>query len=54
MNWNPYQTFTWTKKQVKAWIDKHGSWAFYDGAAWKIITKKVFSDRYEVKFERTD
>lgn len=37
--WNPYMTYTWSMAQVKAWVNLHGPWAFYDGKQWFIQAK---------------
>jgi len=50
-NWNPYQTFIWNRKQIQAWYDIFGSSGQYDGKLWKLISKKVCPDRYEIKFK---
>lgn len=56
-NWNPYQTFVWTKQQIESWIDTYGiiqGGAQYDGYVWDIKTRKIFGNRYNVKFTNRD
>jgi hypothetical protein len=50
MNWNPYQTFVWTKSQIDKWADDFGPTAFYDGEMWSIECKKITPGRYRVWF----
>jgi hypothetical protein len=49
-SWNPYQTFTWTLKELQVWYDKFRSSAFYDGKLWTPKSKRLCLGRYSVKF----
>lgn len=49
-NWNPYQTFVWTTEQLKNWYDTYGACGFYNGIAWKPVTKSLGVDRHSVRF----
>lgn len=48
--WSPYLRYVWTLKQLHAWIDEYGPWAFYDGEAWAMGNKRIAPNRYEVWF----
>lgn len=50
-DWNPFQIYTWTLKQVQAWADRYGASAFYSGRLWRMKSVRVCPGRYEVRFE---
>jgi hypothetical protein len=50
INWNPYQTYAWTRAQVRGWIQCYGSFAYYDGRQWQIDAKLIAAGMYRVKF----
>lgn len=53
-NWHPRMVYVWTHKQILKWIDTYGRWSFYNGKRYTIDTKKIFGNRYEVKFKDID
>ncbi len=51
-SWSPYGNYTWTKAQVRAWINANGSWCFYDGEMYLIHSKHIGAGMYSVTFKR--
>lgn len=49
-DWHPSGIYIWNKKQITKWIDTYGRYCFYNGKRYSIKPKKIFGDRYEVKF----
>lgn len=52
--WNPYQTFIWTTKEMKAWVDTYGEWGQWDGKRWKMIAARLCPGRYTISFKDYD
>ncbi len=52
-NWCPYCTYIWSKQEIEAWIDANRPPAFYDGRVWKLSAKRIFGNRYDVKFQES-
>lgn len=50
-DWCPGMIYTWTRAQIDAWADKHGSHPWYNGALWTIVYKRITPGRYEVRFK---
>ena len=50
IDWNPYMTYVWTTKEIQQWIDENNPPAMYDGVVWTLKYKKIFTNRYAVKF----
>lgn len=46
MQWNPYQKFTWTRRQLNDWIKENGSRAFYNGTLWEIKSKRIANSSF--------
>lgn len=49
--WQPTFRYTWSLKQLQAWVKEFGSRAFRDGELWAIKNKRVCPGYYEVWFE---
>ena len=54
IDWNPRATYVWTKQQIEKWLDVFGTWGFFAGRRYTIQPKKIFGNRYEVKFKDID
>ncbi len=48
--WNPHTAFVWSKDELTNWYDTFGSFAMYDGKAWKPVTVRLMCSRFEVRF----
>lgn len=48
--WCPYLRYTWTRAQLRAWIDANGASAFYDRQLWSVQSRHIGVGRYEVTF----
>lgn len=46
MKWNPYQKFTWTRRQLNEWIAENGRCAFYDGVLWEVQSKRIANSSF--------
>jgi hypothetical protein len=50
--WNPRMTYTWERKQLKAWLLHHGAKAFCGGYEWAIKHKHLGVGVYDIRFIR--
>jgi len=46
MKWNPYQKFTWTRRQLDEWISENGRCAFYNGILWEVQSKRIANSSF--------
>ena len=50
--WNPHMTTTWSNKVLRAWFEKWGHAAFYQGYMWRPKAEKLGAGMNYIVFRK--